>query len=81
MGNLKHIWQDVDLELCTNKVIDSYVLHCLKSQRIAHICATRCPIVMKIGPKGNIFNPSFLKGGCNNPPTVHPGAQKHTAKG
>ena len=37
------------------KVINSYVLHCLKSQKITHIFATRCAIAIGFGGKGS-FN-------------------------
>ena len=35
---------------------NSYVLHCLGTQRIVHISATRCPIVMGFGLKCSILN-------------------------
>ena len=46
-----------DFELYKLKeVTNSYVLHCLKMQRIAHISGTRCRIVMAFGSKCSIWN-------------------------
>ena len=45
---------NTDNELQTKKkekVINSYVLHCLESQIIAHIFVTRCLIVMGLNHK------------------------------
>ena len=46
-----------ELQTKQKKVINSYVLHCLESQIIAHIFVTRCLIVMGLNHKV-----AFLRG-------------------